>query len=240
MFTGITQEAMWLLAENRFNDSKVFYEEHKPQIREGVLLPLRELVAELADTVQEIDPKILVNPNSNGTISRVRRDNRYTRDKSMYRENMWIGFLRDKKAYDCAPGFFIDFSLRGSTYGVGYYWSPPRLMQQLRLSIDEKPAAWAQAAQAAVDAGFEIVGDRYARPKKIGLPPLLDELANRKSIGFEKFEPDPSFFGSVALVDALKQAFRTLAPAYRRMVEVTEQELLSRMENGVSRESDPI
>lgn len=228
MFTGITQESMWLLAENRFHDSKAFYEEHKPQIREGVLLPLRELAQELAGAVQAIDPQIIVNPAANGTVSRVRRDNRYTRDKSMYRENMWVVFLRDKKAFECAPGFFIDFSLRGSTYGLGYYWNPPRLMQQLRRSIREKPAAWTKAARAAVDAGFAIAGDRYARPKAVGLPPLLDEMANRKSLSFEKFEPDPAFFGSAALVDALKDAFRTLAPAYRRMIEVTEQELLSR------------
>ena len=230
MFTGITQQAMWLLAENRFHDSKAFYEEHKPQIREGVLLPLRELVEELAGTVLDIDPKIVVSPTANGTVSRVRRDNRYTRDKSMYRENMWVAFLRDKKAFECAPGFFIDFSLRGSVYGVGYSWAPPRLMRQLRQSIDEKPSAWAKAASAAVEAGFAVAGDRYARPKKEGLPPLLDELANRKTLSFEKFDPDPAFFGSAALVDTLKEAFRTLAPIYRRMVEVTEQELLSRGE----------
>ena len=230
MFTGITQEAMWLLAENRFHDSKAFYEEHKPQIREGVLLPLRELVEELAGTVLDIDPKIVVSPTANGTVSRVRRDNRYTRDKSMYSENMWVAFLRDKKAFECAPGFFIDFSLRGSVYGVGYSWAPPRLMRQLRQSIDEKPSAWAKAASAAVEAGFAVAGDRYARPKKEGLPPLLDELANRKTLSFEKFDPDPAFFGSAALVDTLKEAFRTLTPIYRRMVEVTEQELLSRGE----------
>ena len=228
MFTGITQQAMWLLAENRFHDSKTFYEEHKPQIQEGVLLPLRELVAELADTVLDIDPQIIVAPTLNGTISRVRRDNRYTRDKAMYRENMWVAFLRDKKAFECAPGFFIDFSLQGSAYGLGYRWAPPRLLQQLRRSIAEKPAAWTKAAKAAADAGFAVSGDRYARPKTAGLPPLLDELANRKSLGFEKFEPDPAFFGSHALVNVLQQAFRTLAPAYRRMMEVTEQELLSR------------
>ena len=136
MFTGITQDAMWLLAQNRFENSKAFYEEHKPRIQQEVVQPLRELLAELGDTAQEIDPKILIDPNRNGAVSRVRRDNRYTHDKSLYRENMWIALMRDKKAYECAPGFFMDFSLNGSTYGLGFRWCPPGLMQALRAEID--------------------------------------------------------------------------------------------------------
>ena len=43
-FAGITPDAMWLLAENRFHDSKSFYEEKKPQIQAQVLRPLRALL----------------------------------------------------------------------------------------------------------------------------------------------------------------------------------------------------
>ena len=228
MFTGITQDAMWLLAQNRFENSKAFYEEHKPRIQQEVVQPLRELLAELGDTAQEIDPKILIDPNRNGAVSRVRRDNRYTHDKSLYRENMWIALMRDKKAYECAPGFFMDFSLNDSTYGLGFRWCPPGLMQALRAEIDDKPQAFLKAVKAAADAGFAVEGNRYARPKKQGLPPLLDGLANRKTVSVVKFEPDPAFFGSASLTDTLKKAFRTLAPLYRLLMGAAERELLSR------------
>ena len=139
-FQGIAPDGMFLLAENRFHDSKSYYEEHKPQIKAQVLDPLRSLAEDLAGTMIAIDPRIVTDPNRNGCVSRVRRDNRYTRDKSLYRENMWVGFMRDKKAYECAPGFFVDISLKGSTYGMGFYYTTPRLMQNVRRLFDENQA----------------------------------------------------------------------------------------------------
>ena len=104
-FEGITADSLYLLAENRFHDSKAFYEEHKPAIKRGVVEPLRALVAELMLTMQAVDPLI------GGSVSRVRRDNRFTKDKLMYRENMWVVFMRDKRTWNwCVPAFYLDFS----------------------------------------------------------------------------------------------------------------------------------
>ena len=77
-FTGIRPEAIWLLAENRFHDSREFYEEHKAQLKEQVVEPLRLLVEDLAPTALKIDPQIISNPMQNSCVSRIRRDNRYT------------------------------------------------------------------------------------------------------------------------------------------------------------------
>lgn len=40
-FSGIRPEAIWLLAENRFHDSREFYEEHKAQLKTQIVEPLR-------------------------------------------------------------------------------------------------------------------------------------------------------------------------------------------------------
>ena len=99
-FVGISAESLYLLAENRFQDSKAFYEEHKPTINRTVVQPLRQLVTELTPAMLAVDPLL------GGNVSRVRRDNRFTHDKSMYRENMWITFMRDKRAWHwCVPAF---------------------------------------------------------------------------------------------------------------------------------------
>ena len=126
-FAGITPDDMWLLAENRFHDSKSFYEEKKPQIQAQVLRPLRALLEDLTPFMLDIDPQFVTEPGRNGNISRIRRDNRYTRDKSMYRENAWIVFERDKKAWVCSPGFFVDISGQGSSSVGGWTRIPVRL-----------------------------------------------------------------------------------------------------------------
>ena len=227
-FNGITPDAMWLLAENRFHDSKAFYEEHKARIKAEVLDPLRMLAADLSGDMLKIDPQIVVSPTTNNTVSRIRRDNRYSKDKSMYRENVWIAFMRDKKAWDCLPGFFADMSLKESVYGMGFYAATPRLMQTLRAMLDEDPAPFVKALKKARGAGFALEGDKYARPKKEGLPTLVDELYNRKMWSFEKTTNDPAFFGSSALTDTLREAFRALAPMYKLIIAGVERELEER------------
>ena len=227
-FQGIRQEDMWLLAENRFQDSKAFYEDHKPQLRAGILQPLQALFSDMAPEMLKIDPQIVADPMRNGSVSRIRRDNRYTRDKAMYRENMWISFLRDKKAWDNLPGFYLDISLRGSSYGVGFYHPSPRLMQTLRRMIDETPDDFVQAMARAEAAGFVCEGDRYARPKKDGLPPLLDALYNRRFIDITRNEPDPAFFSRTDLPDILRAGFRELAPLYHLFAAAAEREMSTR------------
>ena len=83
-YPGIGAESLFLLAENRFQDSKAFYEENKPTINKTVVQPLKQLVADLSPAMLAVDPLL------GGHVSRVRRDNRFTHDKLMYRENMWI------------------------------------------------------------------------------------------------------------------------------------------------------
>ena len=91
-FPGISAESLFLLAENRFQDSKAFYEENKKQIQKTVVHPLKALIADMTPAMMVVDPLM------GGHVSRVRRDNRFTNDKLMYRENMWIVFMRDKRA----------------------------------------------------------------------------------------------------------------------------------------------
>lgn len=225
---GIRPEAMWMLAENRFHDSKAYYEEHKDRIRAEVLVPLRTLVADLSADMLRIDPQIIVTPTTNNTVSRIRRDNRYSRDKSMYRENVWVAFMRDKKAWDCLPGFFADMSLKETVYGMGFYAATPRLMQTLRRMLEEDPAPFVRALKKARAAGFVLEGARYARPKKEGLPPLVDELYNRKMWSLEKTVNDPAFFGSGSLTATLREAFHTLAPMYKLILAGVERELEER------------
>lgn len=89
-FDGFSQEAPRFLLENRMNNSKEWYEEHKHVYRKYVYEPFVELVKELSPAMKEIDSSIITVPSK--IISRVRRDTRFTKDKTLYRDNAWIVF----------------------------------------------------------------------------------------------------------------------------------------------------
>ena len=107
-FNGITPKAIELLSENRFNDSKAFYEEHKEELKQLATIPMRQIVLDLAEMMTELDDKMYTDPVY--TVSRIRRDTRRSKSKMMYRENLWLMLRRHKKQYPCAPFFWFEFS----------------------------------------------------------------------------------------------------------------------------------
>ena len=217
-FVGIPAESLFLLAENRFQDSKAFYEEHKPQINKTVVHPLKQLVAEMTPAMLAIDPLM------GGSVSRVRRDNRFTHDKSMYRENMWIVFMRDKRAYDwCLPAFYLDFSVARAEWGLGFYSATPAIMRALRRRVEADIPRALAAVQAAVDAGFEPGGRPYAKPRSTEeTPDLLRFIYDCRSVDFSRTEGG-DFVADTDLPDRLLKGFEALAPMYHLLMEAVEE-----------------
>ena len=50
------------LFENRLQDSKPWFEEHKQQYLDYVLHPLEEMVGQLSGTIRKLDPQSIVDP----------------------------------------------------------------------------------------------------------------------------------------------------------------------------------
>ncbi len=217
-YEGVSRETLFLMAENRFQDSKAFYEENKPAIWRGVVEPLKHLVADMTPAMLAIDPAM------GGTVSRVRRDNRFTKDKSMYRENMWIVFMRDKRAWDwCVPAFYIDFSLNGADWGMGFYGVTPGIMRCLRNIAARDPARVIKAIRKGKRAGFVLEGEPYARPRSTDdIPKELRPLYDCRSIGMSRRE-SVEFVASADLPARLLAGYQALAPLYAILTEAMEE-----------------
>lgn len=227
-YNGISADSLFLLAENRFQDSKAFYEEHKPMIRAGVIEPLRQLLAEVTPSMMQVDSLI------GGHISRVRRDNRFTKDKLMYRENMWVVFMRDKRAWDwCVPAFYVDFSINRAEWGMGFYSITPSIMKILRRRAEENPERAIRAIRQAERAGFVLEGTPYARPRSTpDTPKELRPLYDCRQVGFGRTEP-PSFMQDESLPQRLIAGFEALAPMYTLFIEAMEENSGVRKDNDV-------
>lgn len=219
-YPGISADSLFLLAENRFQDSKAFYEEKKPQINKTVVQPLKQLVADMTPAMLAVDPLL------GGHVSRVRRDNRFTHDKSMYRENMWIVFMRDKRAWDwCVPAFYLDFSLARAEWGLGFYSATPAIMRALRGRIEADPDRAIRAVKAANKAGFTLGGRPYARPRSTeDTPDLLRPFYDCKSVDLCRTEEN-GFVADLDLPDRLLAGFKVLTPLYHLLMEAVEEAL---------------
>lgn len=161
-FNGISSDAMFLMSINRFNDNKDFYEENKEDIKQGVVVPLRKLVVDLTPIMLQINPDMILNPVR--CVSRIRRDTRFTHDKSLYRENLWVMFRHAKNRLPTAS-LWLEIRPTGFEYGCGVISSTPAFMEFYRNRLETDGNKLLKAVKSFKKLGFEILADSYKRSK---------------------------------------------------------------------------
>lgn len=214
-FTGFQPEGLELLIQNRLMDSKDFYEAHKQEIRQQMSLPFQALCQRMASDMQQIDPLFVTVPSR--MVSRIRRDTRYTKDKTLYRANMWLYFRRPKmNQYDCPPFYYVEVSPEYWGYGCfGGYGKGE--MEIARDMIRKKDKLFSEAYTAAQHSGvFTLEGELYKRPRFPDAPEIYQPWLNRKQLGLQFAETKdytPLWDGS--FVPPMLSAFKQIAPFYR-------------------------
>ena len=124
-----------MMADNRFRNSKAYYDEHKEELKAKMTVPMRQIAGILGEELLSLDPFMNTVPTK--MVSRIRRDTRYTKDKSLYRENMWIMFMRDKHQWRGYPCMWFEVTPTAYSYGVGFFGDEPGLMAEFRKHLRE-------------------------------------------------------------------------------------------------------
>ena len=211
---AISEKTLEFLWENRIKNSRDWYIEHKSEFQEYVLKPMIELIEQLQKSLHEIDPLLIVIPKIGKSISRVHRDIRFSKDKTLYRDVMWCVFGRDKKKYS-SPVFFVEFSPTFFRYGCGYYEAPTKQMETLRQLILKGDKRFLEAKKAYEKQNiFEIDGEFYKRNRFAEQPEELQNWLNRKSISFIKTSKDFPTLYREDFYKELEEGFRILKPMY--------------------------
>lgn len=213
----ITPEFFSFLVENRLHDSKAWFEAHREDYNRLVLEPLRGLVREMAPVMLTIDPELITQPAVGKTISRIFRDTRFSRDKSAFREHLWISFSRGKAGrYEPVPELYLDLSPEGYSYGCGWYCPGTQLMETFRRLILEGD----QTAKAAIRAAegqqrFQMEGNTFKRKKYPQAPDRLQPWLNRKEIYFAHRGSDPAFLYAADLGEQAARELAAMKPVYQ-------------------------
>ncbi len=136
------------LFENRLQDSRDWFLEHKDTYQAVLLEPMKDLVRSLTPVMLEIDAKVTTEPRVDKTICRLRRDTRYSHDKSLYRDTMWLIFKRGKMHGTEVPGIYFEITCDGFNYGCGFYHASAAYMNTMRRLILQGDPAFEKAKKA--------------------------------------------------------------------------------------------
>ena len=212
---AFSEKTLDFLFENRVTDSKLWFEAHRGEYEDLVLSPLRQLVRDLTPAMLEIDPLLCCEPKVGKCISRIFRDTRYTRDKHIFRDVMWISFFRRRQLYYGMPGFYFELSPRGLCWGCGYYQASPEAMdamRQLMLAGDRRFKAAQRVFKKNPE--FYLMDDRYKRSRFPEAPEELQPWLNLKNLCLLRDGDVLSLLPSPELPELLGREFQAMKPLY--------------------------
>ncbi len=224
MFHGFTDRTFDFFMAIKFNNNRPFFLENHDWYEEAVRTPLRELAADLSETISELDPLLECRPEK--VVSRINRDVRFSNDKSPYRDYMWLTFRRPGVDRKTTLGAYFDISAQGASCGIGIYEEHRPYMNGLRqrLKTDEQGLldAWLPIRDE-----FTLCGNRF---KRMAVPEGMTEEAAQwytlRGFYVEKDLPDFNLLTSPQLSTEIKESFQKLTPLYRYLRDIPEIESL--------------
>ncbi|MDR1610530.1 MAG: DUF2461 domain-containing protein [Candidatus Symbiothrix sp.] len=222
IFSGFSPETFKFFNELKEYNYKPWFDEHKPVYEEEVVRPLKALVNSMTLAMYAIDPQINMNPNK--IVSRIYRDVRFSKDKAPYRTAMWISFQRLLTDWQNFPGYYLEISESGYSYGMGLYLPKKKEMDAFRSAIEYDPKHFRKMTENLIGKhGFIIGGEEYKRPINNNLPEYFQQWVQRKSIYLYKQLPVGEELFSADFAHFLADEYILLLPLYEYLVEICEE-----------------
>ncbi len=175
------------LAENNnrpwFQSNKDRYERH---IKDAAL----QFIADFAPHLRKISPHFVADPRpAGGSLFRIYRDTRFSKDKSPYKTNVGIRFTHEAAKDVHAPGYYLGISSKEVFCACGIWHPDGDALRKIREAIVDDPASWKRARNAKKFAGvFELEGDSLKTAPRGFDPehPMIEDLRRKDFIGAKR------------------------------------------------------
>ncbi len=221
-----SEQSLDFLIENRMRNDRTWYQQNKETFLKNVLAPMQELVESLSGVIAEIDPQLICEPKIGRSISRIHRDTRFSKDKTVFRDHMWCSFMRDKKVYHGLPGFYFEISPMGFSCGCGYYRADTESMMAMRRLIINRDKTFVKAYDAVKKQNiFAIEGEMYKRSKFPDAKEEYKTWLDRKTICLCHYSDDFDLLFSDGLADWLGEKFKSIEPVYHFFTKAESQKI---------------
>ena len=216
MFTGFREETLGFFLDLKFHNSvSFFHANHDRYVRE-VQQPFYSLIEDLAPDMLEIDAGMEVRPYK--CLSHIHRDTRFTRDKSPYRDHLWLLFRHAAESRDQSLNYWFEFGPSRLSWGMGFWGENREVMDQFRRYLAAKPGEFCRILKKVQmeKNGLVLEGRIH---KRMDIPPELPDRMERwyriREMYISQMNPDYHAAFSSELVSLVRKDFQALAPLYR-------------------------
>ncbi len=190
-FSGFPKDCIPFLRRLAKNNDRAWFNTHKQEYETLVQEPALSLITAMAPPLEKLSGHFLAVPKkTGGSLMRVYRDTRFSKDKTPYKTNIGIQFRHQLGKDVHAPGFYLHIEPGNCFTGAGIWHPESKALTRIRDFIVDNPAAWKRALDhRPFKSRFELVGESLIRPPR-GYPPdheLLTDLKRKDFIACRSF-----------------------------------------------------
>jgi len=169
----------------RHNDRR-WFQDHKDEYEDHVREPALQFIRLMAPHVRKISPHLTaIDRKIGGSLMRVHRDVRFSKNKLPYKTNLGIQFRHERGKDVHAPGLYFHVEPGRAFLACGMWHPEPDALKAVRDAIVDDPKGWKRIRDAKrFKDRWELSGDSLKRPPRgyDAEHPLIEDLKRKSHI----------------------------------------------------------
>jgi len=185
-FATFRPQTIAFLGELKSNNNREWFNDNKARYEELVLDVALNFIQSMHDPLRTMAPNFTAIPKRmGGSLMRVYRDTRFSKNKLPYKTNIGIQFRHEQAKNVHSPGYYVHIDPEQVFLGVGMWRPESEALTAIRKRIDDHQAEWLRARDATpFQRQFRLGGESLSRPPRgFGKDhPLLEDLRRKDFI----------------------------------------------------------
>ncbi|MEZ4230411.1 MAG: DUF2461 domain-containing protein [Polyangiaceae bacterium] len=223
-FPGFSRETIDFLQGLAEHNDKAWFDAHRGDYEAHYLEPAKAFVSALAPILQKWRPEIHAEPRVNGSIFRINRDLRFSRDKSPYKHHLDLWFWEGGgRSFSC-PGLFFRLLPGELILGAGLHRMDKDLLRKYRAAILDETRAkpLARLLAKAEGAGYTVGGRNLSRvPRGLPLDHPRADLLRHDGLTLMLEVPLPRELHTADFPKFCASHFKAMLPLHSWLVDVS-------------------
>lgn len=213
-YVGFDASTIAFLEELAANNNRDWFKENKSRYEDLVLDVALHFIQSMQDPLTDIAPHFTAIPQRmGGSLMRVYRDTRFSKNKLPYKTNIGIQFRHELAKDVHSPGYYVHIDPDQVFIGVGMWRPDSDSLRSIRERISAKPAEWKRATgDSKFKRLFHLGGESLTRPPR-GFDKeheLIEDIKRKSFIAVRELDVADSL--SPQFQRKVETSFRTATP----------------------------
>jgi uncharacterized protein (TIGR02453 family) len=196
-FQSFQRSLTQFLEDLAFNNNRDWFNANRDRYQTDVVRPVLSFIQAIKPHLMEISPHLMVEAKkSGGSLFRIYRDTRFSKDKTPYKTHVGIRFPHREFKQRTGPGLYMHIESEEVFLAAGVWHPESSALTRIRAKIDQDPEAWIQSRDdRKFKKLFRLAGDSLKTAPR-GYPkdhPLIEDLRRKDFIGVHELSVSALF-----------------------------------------------